>query len=421
MLKRTTPAGQRVGDLFKASGNNGSEEGPWGRGDAQPLAQSCVGRTPTFAPLERYTATYERKTWDWKTAADIQALIDGLTAARTAGNLNDSNTANDNLAPVRTYLDQNFDIPRMLDYLAIRNWSEPWDDFFHNYYLYKNAAGRWSMVPWDLDREFGENFGWNARKSFFIGERGDPDGRNSEWNRIKDAFIRAYRTELLARMDYLATDDPGSSDLAKGVLSPRRFRAAVSTSPRPSSTPPTGAPRRSPACATSSSERTSLERFGDERHSALADQLACASRSCGLKGEYFEARNFNSNDLQLTRTDRVVYFDWGTAAPATGMPTDSFQIRWTGTVTPAFSESYTFYTQSDDGVRLWVNNQLVIDAWTNHTSREDSGTIALQAGQAYSIRLEYYDNSSSALVALSWSSASQGKQLVPGRALTPAP
>jgi fibro-slime domain-containing protein len=117
----------------------------------------------------------------------------------------------------------------------------------------------------------------------------------------------------------------------------------------------------------------------------------------------------------------VVYFDWGTAAPAAGMPTDSFQIRWTGTVTPAFSETYTFYTQSNDGVRLWVDNQLVIDAWTNHNSREDSGTIALQAGQSYDLRLEYYDNSSSALVWLSWSSASQGKQLVQGRALTPAP
>jgi hypothetical protein len=44
MLKRTTRAGQRVGDLFKASGNSGTEEGPWGRGDAQPLANSCVGR-----------------------------------------------------------------------------------------------------------------------------------------------------------------------------------------------------------------------------------------------------------------------------------------------------------------------------------------------------------------------------------------
>ena len=85
MLKRTTPAGQRVGDLFKASGNSGSEEGPWGRGDASrwPRAASA-GRRPS-RPLERYAATYERKTWDWKTAADIQSLIDGLTRPASPG------------------------------------------------------------------------------------------------------------------------------------------------------------------------------------------------------------------------------------------------------------------------------------------------------------------------------------------------
>jgi hypothetical protein len=199
--------------------------------------------------------------------------------------------------------------------VAIRNWSEPWDDFFHNYYLYKDYAGRWSLVPWDLDREFGENFGWNARKSFFIGERGDPDGRNGEWNRIKDAFIRAYRTELLARMDYLATDDPASSDPAKGVLSPRRFRAAVDTAATRFDAADWSASPVTSLC-NFGQEKTSLQNFGDERHSALMDQLACATRSCGLKGEYFKARSFNNSDLQLTRTDRVVQFDWGTAAPA---------------------------------------------------------------------------------------------------------
>ena len=60
-------------------------------------------------------------------------------------------------------------------------------------------------------------------------------------------------------------------------------------------------------------------------------------------------------------------------------------------------------------MRLWVNDQPVIDTWTNHSSTEDSGTIALTAGMPYSIRLEYYDNTGGALVRLSWSSASQGK------------
>ena len=419
-LRRTTPTGQRVGDLFKASGNNGTEEGPWGRGDGAPLAASCVGRTPSFQPLERYAATYERKTWEWKTAANLQSLIDGLHSARVAGNLNDSDAANDNLAPVRSFLAANFDSEKMLDYLAIRNWAEPWDDFFHNYYLYQDAGGRWSMVPWDQDREFGENFGWNARKSFFIGERGDPDARNADWNRVKDAFIRAYRSELIARLNYLATDDPASTDPRKGLLSPRRFRTAVQNATSLFNQADWTASPVQNLC-NFDQERTTLLNFGEERHSALADVVACASRSCGLKGEYFGQRNFNAGSLQLTRIDPVVQFDWGTAAPATGGPADSFQVRWTGTVTPAFAETYRFYTQSDDGVRLWVNGQIVIDAWTNHTSREDSGTIALAAGQAHDLRLEYYDNNNSALIRLSWSSPSQPKQLVPARVLTPAP
>ena len=421
MLERTTAAGQRVGDLFKASGNSGTEEGPWGRGDAQPLAASCVGRTPSFQPLERYNATYERKTWEWKDATEIQVLVDALHAARVAGNLNDTDAANDNLAPVRAFFDQTFDVTRTLDYLAVRNWSEPWDDFFHNYYLYRDAGGRWSLVPWDLDREFGENFAWNARKSFFIGQRGDPDGRNNEWNRIKDAFLRAYRAELLARLDYLATDDPASPDPRKGLLAPRKFKAAVAEASAGFSQADWNASPVQNLC-NFDQERQNLLRFGDERHSALADLLACTSRACGLKGEYFRNRSFTAGNLQLTRTDQVLEFDWGTAAPTTGVPSDGFQVRWTGTLTPSASGTYTFYTLANDGVRLWIDGQAVIDRWTNQSAaREDSGTFTLQAGRAHDVRLEFYDNTANASVSLSWSSAGQPRQLVPARVLAPAP
>ena len=206
----------------------------------------------------------------------------------------------------------------MLNYLAIRNWAEPWDDFFHNYYLYRNAAGRWSLVPWDLDREFGENFGWNARKSFFIGEQGDPDGRNGEWNRIKDAFIRCLPPRAAGPAGLPGHRRPGQRRSRQG-------RAVAPSASEPAIGRRRGQVRRRRLEHLAGhepvqfrAERTSLQQFGDERHSALADQIACASRSCGLKGEYFNARNFNANDLQLTRTDRVVHFDWGTAAPATG-------------------------------------------------------------------------------------------------------
>jgi hypothetical protein len=420
VLKRSTPAGVRIGDLFKASGNNGVEEGPWGRGDGQVLPISCSGRSVTYSPLERYTYTYERKTWDWKDASELKAMIDGLDAVRTQGRLGDSDASNDDLTPVRAFFDQNFDVESMLTYLAVRNWSEPWDDVFHNHFLYKDAAGKWSFVVWDLDREFGENFGWDARRSFFIGERGDPDNRSGDWNRIKDAFIRAYRTELTARLEYLDTYDAASTDPRKGALAPERFKPMVTAAAARFDQSDWSASPVTSLC-NFDQEKNNMLAFVDERHSAVQDLLACAGRSCGLKGEYFKARTFNASDLVTTRTDRVVAFDFGSAAPVSGVPTDGFQIRWTGQVTPAYSQTYTFYTQSDDGVRLWINGVKVIDNWTDHGSTENSGQIALTAGVPVDVTLEYYDKTGGALIRLSWSSASQPKQVVPGRNLTPAP
>ena len=57
-----------------------------------------------------------------------------------------------------------------------------------------------------------------------------------------------------------------------------------------------------------------------------------------------------------------------------------------------FSQTYTFYTTSDDGVRLWVNGQPLIDNWTDHAATENSGTIALTAGQRYDVEMEFYEN-----------------------------
>ena len=204
------------------------------------------------SPLERYAATYERKTWDWKDAADIAGA--DRRADRGPRRREPERQQRQQRQP-----DPGADVPgpelrhRRGCWTTSPSATGPSRGTTSSTTTTSTGTprGRWSLVPWDLDREFGENFGWNARKSFFIGERGDPDGRNGEWNRIKDAFIRAYRTELLARLDYLATDDPASSDPTKGVLSPRALPGGRWTPPRPSSTPPTGAPPRSPACATS--------------------------------------------------------------------------------------------------------------------------------------------------------------------------
>ncbi len=140
----------------------------------------------------------------------------------------------------------------------------------------------------------------------------------------------------------------------------------------------------------------------------------------GLSAEYFD--NIDLTNRRVTRVDATVNFNWGTGSPDPSIAPDTFSATWTGTVTPQFSQQYTFFTTSDDGVRLWVNGQLLIDNWTDHAPTENSGTtaVALTAGQAYSIRMEMYENGGGATATLSWQSASQPKQIIPSSRLNPA-
>gem|GEM_PF-1146937 len=92
----------------------------------------------------------------------------------------------------------------------------------------------------------------------------------------------------------------------------------------------------------------------------------------GLKGEYYD--NVDFTDLKATRAD-VIDFDWGTGQPHTALASNTFSIRWTGFVVPRYSQVYTFYTRSDDGVRLWIDGQLVISQWNDHAARRDSGRL----------------------------------------------
>ena len=110
----------------------------------------------------------------------------------------------------------------------------------------------------------------------------------------------------------------------------------------------------------------------------------------GLRGDYYDGIDFTS--LVLTRTDQTINFLWGSGSPAPAIGADSFSVRWTGRVLPAFSETYTFYTTSDDGIRLWVDDVLVVDHWSDHGPSERAGQIALLGGVMHEVRLEYYEN-----------------------------
>ncbi len=120
-----------------------------------------------------------------------------------------------------------------------------------------------------------------------------------------------------------------------------------------------------------------------------------------------------SGNPTLVRVDPQVNMDIGTGSPGTGIGADSFSAKWTGQVQPQLSETYTFYTESDDGIRLFVNGQTLVDNFTDHGPTENSGTIALSAGQRYMFEVDFYENAGGALAQVLWSSPSTSKQLIP--------
>ncbi len=131
----------------------------------------------------------------------------------------------------------------------------------------------------------------------------------------------------------------------------------------------------------------------------------------GLRGEYYTGVNFDS--LISVRTDEFVDFNWGTGQPLSSIPADYFSVRWEGEFLPRFNEIYTFETTTDDGVRLWVNDVLIIDKWIDQAPTVHAGQIALDSGTQYSIRMEYYERTGGATAQLRWSSESQPIEVIP--------
>jgi beta-glucosidase len=117
----------------------------------------------------------------------------------------------------------------------------------------------------------------------------------------------------------------------------------------------------------------------------------------GLKGEYFDNEDLRGNPV-LVRTDKHVHFDWGEGSFAPNQPVDHFSIRWTGYFVPQKSGDYKFFTSADDGARLYIGDETLIDDWQRHSQTVDSGTKHLEAGQPYKIRLEYFEAVGSAII-----------------------
>jgi beta-glucosidase len=125
----------------------------------------------------------------------------------------------------------------------------------------------------------------------------------------------------------------------------------------------------------------------------------------GLKGEYFPNQDFQGEPA-LIRTDKRIDFHWGEGSFADGSPVDHFAVRWTGYFVPKVEDDYRFSTSADDGVRLFLDEQLVIDDWKPHAETLNEYVKHLEAGKAYKIRLEYFENVGTATMRFGIGSAS---------------
>jgi glucose/arabinose dehydrogenase len=123
----------------------------------------------------------------------------------------------------------------------------------------------------------------------------------------------------------------------------------------------------------------------------------------GWTGSYFSNTTLSGTPV-LVRQDASIAFSWSSGSPGPGVPSDNFSVRWTRSI--AFSaDRYKFTTITDDGVRLYVDGQRVIDKWVYQSSIPWSAEVDLTAGE-HAITMEYFEGTGGAVANLSWQALS---------------
>ena len=141
-------------------------------------------------------------------------------------------------------------------------------------------------------------------------------------------------------------------------------------------------------------------------------------QTVGWDATYFDDVALTS--LKLQRIDPLINFDWKLESPdIANIPADNFSVRWSGKLSVPATEEYIFYLRGDDGVRLWIGNQMVIDQWVDQPITVHEFSVKLKAGEMYDIKLEHYEKSMEAAISLQWSSPTLAKQVIPSQHILP--
>ena len=145
----------------------------------------------------------------------------------------------------------------------------------------------------------------------------------------------------------------------------------------------------------------------------IIDETAVDQTINGLTATYYDQPDFKGN--ATVRVDSVIDTTFENDMPD-GFPQDNFTVRWTGKLVPKESGRYTFLADMDDGCRLWVNGQQIIDHWNPGDFDIRSKPVLLEANKPVDIKLEYFEVSGGAHMRLLWSREGASDELIPTEA-----
>ena len=156
---------------------------------------------------------------------------------------------------------------------------------------------------------------------------------------------------------------------------------------------------------------------------------SCSSRTISSNQDWKLVWQDEFEDEKLDRSNWT--FDLGTGAPSfkeygysspyfvpENFATDNFSVRWEGEIKIDYNSDYTFYIISDDGVKLFINNKILIDNWEPQPATEKKGVINLQKDKKHTIRIEYFEQTGGEAMVLGWECEKFSKRLVPSSHLS---
>lgn len=136
-------------------------------------------------------------------------------------------------------------------------------------------------------------------------------------------------------------------------------------------------------------------------------------------------KNGEDKVVTLERIDSNIDFDWVRNSPGDPISEDNFTATWTGFIQPNHTDTFTFSAKADEGVRVYIDNKLIIDLWDEQIEGTDSeamkervgsqsqAKVELREGQKYPIKVEYREKLLEASISLYWESSSTPKEAIP--------